>query len=112
MEVGILSQMKELSYDDLVLLIKMLKPYKNSLTLMLDLFKTPDDMIKFLDLFAGQEFRVPSRSRIYFVLLNIQVYNYYTAHLSDKNVLKNTANKFNMTIQRVQTIIERVNSKK
>lgn len=111
MDVGILSQMKDMTYDDILLMIKMLKPYKDSLTIMLDLFGSEDDLIKFLDLFAGQEFKVPSRSRIYFVILNIQVYNYYNAHLGNPNVLLDTATRFGMTTQRVKTIIERVSSK-
>lgn len=110
MDVGILSQMKELSYDDLLIMIKMLKPYKECLTVMLDLFGSEKELIKFLDLFAGQEFKVPSRSRIYFVLLNIQVYNYYKSHINDENVLLETAKRFDMTTQRVRTIVERVSS--
>lgn len=107
-EVGLLSQLEELSYDDLLLMIQMLKPYKNSLTLMLDLFKSTEDMIKFLDLFAGQDFKVPPRSRVYFVIFNIRVYNYYMKHKDEPDVLLKTAKMFDVTTQRVSTIVERV----
>lgn len=112
MDTGILSKLRNLSYSDLLLMINMLTPYKQNLTLMLDLFRSEDDLLKFLDLFAGRELRLPSRSKIYFVLFNIDVYKYYNAHLGEEDALSKTARHFDITKQRVQTIVERVNSKR
>lgn len=112
MEVGLLSQMQALSYNDVLLLIKMLSPYKENLNIMLDFFKSEKDFVKFLDLFAGTTLTIPSRSRLYFVMLNIEVYNYYQSHKNDPNVLLTTAKRFDMTSQRVQAIVDRVSAKR
>lgn len=111
MDPGILSQMQQMTYSDLLLLIKMLSPYKENLSVMLSFFKSEDDFIKFLDLFAGTTLTIPSRSRLYFVILNIEVYNYYQAHINETDALLKTAKRFEMTSQRVQAIIDRVKSK-
>lgn len=120
MDVGILSQRQDMSYEDLLLMINMLRPYKETLTLFLDLFKSEDEFIKFLDLFAGRQISLPSRSRLYFVMFNIDVYRYYQNHKDavkelkykvDKEAVKKTADHFNITTQRVNAIIERVTLK-
>ena len=111
MDTGILSQRREMSYDDLLLMINMLSSYKDTLTLFLDLFKSEKDFIKFLDLFAGRQISLPSRSRIYFVMFNIEVFRYYQSHKQDPEVLRKTAKRFNITTQRVTAIVDRVTAK-
>lgn len=111
MEVGILSQRQEMSYEDILLMINMLSPYKETLNLFLDLFKSENDFIKFLDLFAGRQISLPSRSRLFFVMFNIDVYRYYQTHRKDPDVLHKTAKHFDITTQRVNAIVERVSSK-
>ena len=111
MEVGILSQRQEMTYDDLLLMINMLSPYKETLNLFLDLFKSEDEFIKFLDLFAGRQISLPSRSRLYFVMFNIDVYRYYQSHKNDPDVLHKTAKHFDITTQRVNAILDRVQAK-
>lgn len=111
MEAGILSKMRGLSYDDVLILVKMLKPYRETLNLMLNYFKSEDDFIKFLDLFAGANIHIPPRSRLYHVIENIQVYRYYQNHLHNEDALHITARRFNMTTQRVKAIIQRVNER-
>lgn len=112
MEPGILSQRQEMTYDDILLMLNMLKPYKETLTVLLDLFKSEDDFIKFLDLFAGRQISIPSRSRLFFVMFNIDVYRYYNSHLNEPDILKRTAKHFDITTQRVQAICDRVAAKK
>lgn len=111
MDVGILSQTKDFTYDDLLLMIKMLRSYNNTLTLFLDVFESEERFLKFLDLFAGKEFTLPNRSRVFHVILNIQVYRYFQQHKDEPNALQLTAKRFDMTTQRVTDIIERVKSK-
>lgn len=111
MEVGILSQTKDFTYEDLLLMIKMLKSYNDALTLFLDVFESEERFLKFLDLFAGKEFHIPNRSRVFHVILNIQVYRYFQQHQNEPNALQLTAKRFNMTTQRVSDIIERVKSR-
>lgn len=111
MESGILSQRREMSYDDILLMINMLSSYKDTLNLFLDLFKSEKDFIKFLDLFAGRQISLPSRSRIYFVMFNIEVFRYYQAHKNEEDVLHKTAKRFNITTQRVTAIVDRVTAK-
>lgn len=111
MESGILSQRREMSYDDLLLMINMLSSYKDTLNLFLDLFKSEKEFIKFLDLFAGRQISLPSRSRIYFVMFNIEVFRYYQSHKNEPDVLRMTAKRFNITTQRVTAIVDRVTAK-
>lgn len=107
---GNLSQLKQLTYDDLLIMANMLSTYKEIILLLLDVFKSEDELIKFLDLFAGMSIRLPSRSRIYHVIENINIYRYYQDHIKDEDPEKVTANHFNITRQYVHSIIERVNS--
>lgn len=111
MDVGILSQLKSLSYDDLLLLIKLLPNYSETLTLLLDVFESEDKLIKFLDLFAGRVVKLPPRAKLYHTVNSIIIYNYYKAHKNETNPLLTTAHRFDVTTQRVQTIIERIESK-
>ena len=67
-----------------------------------------NELIEFLDLFAGLSIRLPSRSRVYHVIENINIYKYYMEHLNDEDPEKVTAQHFNITRQYVNSIIERV----
>lgn len=111
MEVGILSQTEDFTYDDILLMNNMLSTYKDTLNLFLNVFNSEEQFLKFLDLFAGRTITLPSRSRIFFVLLNIEVYRFYQEHKNDPEVLRKTAKRFNMTTQRVTDIVERVTNK-
>ena len=105
---GNLSQLKALEYDDLLTMANMLSTYREMILLLLDVFKSPDELIKFLDLFAGLSIKLPSRSRIYHVIENINVYKYYKEHLKDEDPEKTTATHFGITRQYVNSIVERV----
>jgi hypothetical protein len=86
----------------------MLDTYKETILLLLDVFKSEDELIKFLDLFAGSTIKLPSRSRIYHVIENINIYKYYQKHIEDEDPEKTTATHYNITRQYVHSIIERV----
>lgn len=105
---GNLSQLKALNYDDLLTMANMLSTYREMILLLLDVFKTPDELVKFLDLFAGLSIKLPSRSRIYHVIENINVYKYYKEHIKDEDPEKTTAAHFGITRQYVNSIVERV----
>lgn len=106
---GNLSQLKPVTYDDILIMANMLSTYKEMILLLLDVFKSEDELIKFLDLFAGTTLRLPSRSRVYHVIENINIYRYYQAHITDEDPERTTATHFNITRQYVHSIIERVN---
>lgn len=108
MEAGQLSQTKELNYDDLVLLLKMLPVYKDKLVLLMDFFKSEKDFLKFLDLFAGTTLTVPSRQKVFHILFNIEVYRYYIQHSSSETVVADTVRYFHITQQRLNAILTRV----
>jgi len=108
MEAGQLSQAKELNYDDLILLLKMLPVYKDKLVLLLDFFKSEDDFVKFLDLFAGTTLTVPSRQKVFHILYNIEVYRYYMKHSDSATVVADTVRYFHITQQRLSAILLRV----
>lgn len=109
--IGNLSQTRKLSYDDILLMADMLTPYKEMILLLLDVFKSEEELIKFLDLFAGTTIKLPSRSRIYHVMENISIYRYWQAHIKDEDAEKSTAKHFNITRQYVNAIIMRVNNR-
>lgn len=109
--IGNLSQTRKMTYDDILLMADMLTPYKEMILLLLDVFKSEEELIKFLDLFAGTTIKLPSRSRIYHVMENISVYRYWQAHLEDEDPEKSTAKHFNITRQYVTSIIDRVNNR-
>lgn len=106
--IGNLSQTKKLSYDDLLIMADMLVPYKEMILLLLDVFKSEEELIKFLDLFAGTSIKLPSRSRIYHVMENIAIYRYWQSHINEEDPEKITAKHFNITRQYVTSIIDRV----
>jgi len=106
--IGNLSQTKKMSYDDLLIMADMLVPYKEMILLLLDVFKSEDDLIKFLDLFAGTSIKLPSRSRIYHVMENIAIYRYWQNHINEEDPAKLTAKHFNITRQYVMSIVDRV----
>lgn len=108
MEAGQLSQAKELNYDDLILLLKMLPVYKDKLVLLLDFFKSEEDFLKFLDLFAGTTLTVPSRQKVFHILFNIEVYRYYLKHSDSDTVVADTVRYFHITQQRLSAILLRV----
>ena len=110
LQSGNLSQLKQLDYDELLIMANMLSTYKEIILLLLDVFKSVDELVKFLDLFAGTSIRLPSRSRIYHVIENINIYRYYQDHIKEDDPEKVTAAHFNITRQYVHSIIERVNS--
>ena len=110
LQSGNLSQLKQLDYDELLIMANMLSTYKETILLLLDVFKSVDELVKFLDLFAGTSIRLPSRSRVYHVIENINIYRYYQDHITDEDPEKVTAAHFNITRQYVHSIIERVNS--
>ena len=107
--IGNLSQTKKLSYDDILLMADMLVPYKEMILLLLDVFKSEEELIKFLDLFAGTTIKLPSRSRVYHVMENIAIFRYWQSHITDEDPEKITAKHFNITRQYVNSIIDRVN---
>lgn len=109
LQSGNLSQLKGLSYDDILIMANMLSSYREMILLLLDVFKSEEELIKFLDLFAGASIKLPSRSRIYHVIENINIYRYYQAHIKEEDPEKVTALHFNITRQYVHSIIERVN---
>lgn len=111
MEVGILSQLRTLNYDDLLLLIKLLPNYSETLTLLLDVFQSEEAYIKFLDLFAGRTIKLPPRTKLFHTVNSIHIYNYYQSHSKSPSVLLDTAHRFDITTQRVQTILERINAR-
>ena len=111
MDVGILSQLRTLSYDDLLLMIKLLPNYSETLTLLLDVLQSESAFIRFLDLFAGKQIKLPPRTRLFHTINSINMYNYYQSHKSDPNVLLVTAHRFDVTTQRVQTIVDRINER-
>ena len=108
MDVGIISQLKKLSYDDLLLMIKMMPVYEEVLTLFLDVFPTKDTYLKFLDLFAGQTLKLPPRPKLYHTIENINMYHFYKSHLKEDQPLLVTARMYNVTTQRIQSVIERI----
>ncbi len=111
LQEGTLSQLKDLEYNDLLLMIKMLPSYSDTLMLLLDVFSTPQQMIKFLDLFADVTMRLPSRSRIYHVIHNINVYRYWQSirvNNPDEDASGQTAKRFRITRQYVDSIVDRV----
>lgn len=108
LQSGNLSQLSSLSYDDILIMANMLDTYKDIILLLLDVFKTEDELVKFLDLFAGSTIKLPSRSRIYHVIENINIYKYYKAHINEDDPEKVTATHFNITRQYVNSIIDRV----
>lgn len=110
MDSGILSQLQALSYDDLLLLIRLLPNYSETLTLLLDVFQSEDEFIKFLDLFAGRTIKLPPRAKLFHNVNSINMWHYYKNHISNPHVLLETAHRFDVTTQRVQTILERINS--
>ena len=105
---GNLSQLKALEYDDLLIMANMLSTYREMILLLLDVFRSEDELVKFLDLFAGLSIKLPSRSRVYHVIENINIYKYYKAHINEEDPEKITADHFNITRQYVVSIIERV----
>ena len=105
---GNLSQLKSLDYDDLLTMANMLSTYKEIILLLMDVFKTEDELVKFLDLFAGVSIKLPSRSRVYHVIENINIYKYYMDHIKDEDPEKVTAAHFGITRQYVISIINRV----
>jgi len=105
---GNLSQLKSLEYDDLIVMANMLSTYREMILLLLDVFKSEDELVKFLDLFAGLSIKLPSRSRVYHVIENINIYKYYKAHITDEDPEKVTANHFGITRQYVTSIVDRV----
>lgn len=109
LQSGNLSQLKPVTYDDILIMANMLSTYKETILLLLDVFRSEDELIKFLDLFAGTTLRLPSRSRIYHVIENINIYRYYQAHIKEEDPERITATHFNITRQYVHSIIERVN---
>lgn len=108
LQSGNLSQLEPLTYDDILIMANMLDTYKETILLLLDVFKSEDELIKFLDLFAGSTIKLPSRSRIYHVIENINIYKYYQKHIEDEDPEKTTATHYNITRQYVHSIIERV----
>lgn len=110
LQSGNLSQLRPLSYDEILIMANMLSTYKEIILLLLDVFKSEDELVKFLDLFAGASIKLPSRSRVYHVIENINIYRYYQDHINDEDPEKVTATHFNITRQYVHSIIERVNS--
>lgn len=108
LQSGNLSQLEPLTYDDILVMANMLDTYKETILLLLDVFKSEDELIKFLDLFAGSTIKLPSRSRIYHVIENINVYKYYQKHIEDDDPEKTTATHYNITRQYVHSIVERV----
>lgn len=109
-DVGVLSQARRMDYDDLLLMLKILVPYKEKLTLLLDVLHSEDDFIKFLDLFAGGTITIPSRSRLYFVMFNIDVYRYYNDHKDMPDGVSMTLKRFHITKQRLNAILKRVSA--
>jgi hypothetical protein len=105
---GNLSQLRPLTYDDLLVMANMLSTYREMILLLLDVFKSEDELIKFLDLFAGLSIKLPSRSRVYHVIENINIYKYYLMHIAEDDPEKVTAAHFGITRQYVNSIIERV----
>lgn len=110
MDVGLISQLKKLSYLDFILMIRMMPVYKETLFLLLEVFPTQDSLLKFLDLFAGQSIKLPPRPKLYHTIENINMYNYYKAHLDSERPLLTTARIYNVTTQRIQSVIERIES--
>lgn len=108
LQSGNLSQLDSLSYDDILIMANMLDTYKEIILLLLDVFKSEAELIKFLDLFAGTTIKLPSRSRVYHVIENINIYKYYLAHIKEDDPEKITAAHFNITRQYVNSIVERV----
>lgn len=108
LQSGNLSQLKSLDYDDLITMANMLSTYREMILLFLDVFRSEDELVKFLDLFAGLSIKLPSRSRVYHVIENINIYKYYMEHINDEDPEKTTANHFGITRQYVSSIIERV----
>ena len=91
MDVGMLSQLRTLSYDELLLMIKLLPNYSETLTLLLDVFQSEESLIRFLDLFAGRTIKLPPKTE---------------KELHD--ALLETAHRFDITTQRVTTILDRI----
>ena len=108
MDVGVLSQSRKMTYDDVLLMLKILVPYKDKLSLLLDVLHSEDDFIKFLDLFAGNTITIPSRSRLYFVMFNIDVYRFYHEHKDLPDGVSMTLKRFHITKQRLNAILQRV----
>lgn len=109
LQSGNLSQLRSLTYDEILIMANMLSTYKEIILLLLDVFKSEDELVKFLDLFAGQSIKLPSRSRVYHVIENINIYRYYQDHIKEEDPEKVTAIHFGITRQYVHSIIERVN---
>lgn len=110
MDVGSISQLPTLNYDDLLLMIKLLPKYAETLTLLLDLFESEEALIKFLDLFAGREIKLPPRTKLFHTINNIQMANYYDRMVKSgrEKPLNDTAKVFDVTTQRVQDVVDRV----
>lgn len=115
MDVGMLSQLRTLSYDELLLMIKLLPNYSETLTLLLDVFQSEESLIRFLDLFAGRTIKLPPRTKLYHTINSIHVYNYYKSHSKSAktekelhDALLETAHRFDITTQRVTTILDRI----
>lgn len=113
-QVGNLSQLDKLSYDDVVLLSKMLPEYSDILTQLLYVFHSESDLVRFLDLFAGTTFKLPPRTKIYHAIRKINIYKYYQS-IYNQNTPKDqllylTAKRFQLTKQYITTIVDFMSS--
>lgn len=108
MDVGIISQLKKLKYSDILLMIKMMPVYEETLSVLLAASPSEDFFIKLLDLFAGQTVKFPPRTKLYHTIENINMYNHYMSKLNEDKPFLSTARKFNVTTQRVQSVVERI----
>lgn len=112
MEVGSISQLPTLSYDDMLLMIDLLPKYSETLILLLDVFQSEEAFLKFLDLFAGRDIKLPPRTKLFHTINNIQMANHYHKMVADgrENPLRDTAHVFDVTTQRVQDVVARVDN--
>lgn len=107
MESGIIAKLNELSRKDILLLIKMMPVYKDTLSLLLLATDDTETFIKLLDLFAGQTIRFPTRYKLFHTIQNIHMRNYYRNLANQKDALLITARRFDVTTQRVQEVVDR-----
>lgn len=114
-QTGNLSQLDKLTYDDILLLPKMLPEYKEILLELLYIFHSESDLIRFLDLFAGTTLKLPPRTKIYHAVKKINIYNYYknlsqNSDATQDQLLYITSKHFQKTKQYITTIIEYMSS--
>lgn len=111
MDVGSISQLPKLSYDDMLLMIDLMPKYSETLTLLLDVFQSEEAFLKFIDLFAGREIKLPPRTKLFHTINNIHMYNYYNKKVAEgvSRPDLDTAHMFDVTTQRVIDVVERIN---